>query len=157
MKRILDFSLLPKDESFERRSVRIGPPEPLKARLAPMRQTLERVESAVWLAAQSSKQSESWRAAALLRASLADYCAIEEMQDLDQPGVPHFKIGTSQNPLLHLLELLRHLNIHVKTAEMAAHSISTVWGNLESDMNVYVISNLDAHDLATLRNGKHMQ
>lgn len=155
MTHTLDFSLLPDDASFERRPVLIGPPEPLKARLASLPQALERLESSVWLAAQSSKQSEPWRAAALLRASLADFCAIEEMQKLDRPGEAHFKIRDSQNPLLHLLELLRHLNIHVKTVEASAHAISVTLKDQTSDMGVYVISNLDAADLATLKNGKH--
>ena len=120
-----------------------------------MPQTLERVEGAVWLAAQSSKQSDPRHAAALLRASLADYCSIEEMQKLDRPGKASFAIRDSRNPLLHLLELLRHLSIHIKTVETSVRAINISIGKFESDINVNVISNLDADDLANLRNGKH--
>ena len=151
----LDFSVLPGDAAFERRSILIGPSTQLRERLASLPQTLERVESVVWLAAQSSKQSEPWHAAALLRASLADYCAIEEMQKLDRPREASFRIRDSRNPLLHLLELLRHLNFHVRTVETSAHPINITFGNHESNMNVYVISNLDADDLAKLKNGKY--
>lgn len=155
MVRILDFSTLPGDAAFEKRSILIGPPKDLIARLSSMPQTLERVESAIMFAAQSSMQSEPWRAAAFLRASLADYCSIEEMQKLDRPAHARFKLAASPNPLLHLLELLRHLNVHVKTVETVAHSINVQFKDQTSDMNVYVISNLDPTDLAALRNGKH--
>jgi hypothetical protein len=124
MKYKLDFSLLPGDDDFARRSMVIGLPKELHARLALLPQTLERAESTVMFSSHSIKQSETWRAAAFLRAALADYCALEEVHKVDRPEAAPFKITNSQNPLLHLLELLRHQNIHVKTIAVKAHAIS---------------------------------
>jgi len=60
-----------------------------------------------------------------------------------------------KNPLLHLLELIRHLNVHVKTVRAIPHSVFATWDNHTIDLDVFVISNLDAVDRAALRNGKH--
>lgn len=105
-------------------------------------------------AGQAPKHDEPWRAAAFLRAALAEYCSIEEVQKADRPS-GHFKLSTSTNPLLHLLELMRHLNIHVKTVQTTSHSINVQFGQHTSDMNVYIVTDLAATDLAQLKNGKH--
>jgi len=151
----LDFSTLPDDSEFERRSILIGPPNELRLRLSSLPQTLERVESAIMFAAQASKQSEPWRAAAYLRAALAEFCSVEEMQKLDRGSGSHFAIASSANPLLHLLELMRHMNIHVKSVQVKPQKIGVVFKGVEDDMDSYVVSNLEVRDLASLRNGKH--
>jgi hypothetical protein len=151
----LDFNSLPGDKAFERRSILIGPPSELRTRLASMPQTLERVEGAIMFAAQASKQSEPWRAAAFLRAALADFCSIEEMQELDRGKGKHFKIESSANPLLHLLELMRHMNIHVKSVAVKPHQLNVSFKGLEDQMETFIVSNLSAQDLASLRNGKN--
>ncbi|WP_156512838.1 hypothetical protein [Planctomyces sp. SH-PL62] len=151
----LDFSALPDDSAFERRSILIGPTDALKKRLRSMPQTLERVESAIMFAAQASKQSEPWRAAAFLRAALADFCSVEEMQELDRGKGPRFAVASSLNPLLHILKLMRHLNIHVKSLAIRPHKISIVFDGIEDDMDVYVVSNLEAQDLASLKSGRY--
>ena len=118
-----------------------------------MPRTLERIESAIMFAKQCSKESEPWRAAAYLRAALAEYCSIEEIQKLDQVGAKHFRVGDSKNPLIHLLKLLRHLNIHVKSNVAAKHSINVSLGDQIFDMDVYVISDINVMELTKLRNG----
>lgn len=77
-------------------------------------------------AAHASKQSEPWRAAAFLRAALAEFCSIEEMQELDRGKGPHFAVTASPNPLLHLLKLMRHMNIHVKSVEVKPQKIGII-------------------------------
>lgn len=151
----LDFSLLPDISFFESRPIRIMLPDDLEMKLAVLPQTLERVQGAVMFAGQSTKQSEPWRSAAFLRAALADYCSIEEMQKIDSSTSTHLQLEDMKNPLLHLLELMRHLNIHIKTIRAVPHSVSATWGDQATDLDVFVISNLDANDLAALRNGKH--
>ena len=106
-------------------------------------------------ASHASKQSELWRAAAFLRAALAEFCSIEEMQKLDRGKGPHFAVTASPNPLLHLLELMRHMNIHVKSVEVKPQKIGIIFGDIEYELDSYVVSNLDARDLASLRNGQH--
>lgn len=120
-----------------------------------MPQTIERVQSSIMFASQSSRQGETWRAAAFLRAALVDYCSIEEMQKMDRPNHTHFKLAASVNPLLHILELLRHLNVHVKTVQTMQHSIPVQLEEITSNMNVHIISNLNTSDLAALKNGKY--
>ena len=155
MKHNFDFSLLPADSAFEARSILIGLPKDLRKRLEPLPQALERAESAAMFAAQSGKNTEPWRAAAFLRAALADYCAMEEVQAMDQPGSPSFKITDTRNPLLHLLKLVRHLSIHVKTVAARPYLVSAKLGEHEFQLNVFVFTNLDSQDLITLRNGKN--
>lgn len=151
----LDFLTLPDDAAFERRSVLIGPTKELKDCLSSMPHTLERVESAIMFAAQSSKQTAPWRAAAFLRAALADFSSIKEMQGVDQGDGPHFAIASSSNPLLHLLELMRHMNIHVKSVQVEPHKVPINYKGVEDDMDVYVVSNLQTCDLTSLKNGRH--
>jgi hypothetical protein len=150
----LDLNSLPGDEAFEGRPILIGPPHELRSRLASMPKTLERVEGAIMFAAQSSKQSEPWRVAAFLRAALADFCSIEEMQKLECGKGRHFRIESSANPLLHLLVLMRHMNIHVKSVEVAPHEIGISFDDIEYQMETFIITHLSARDLSVLRNGK---
>lgn len=155
MKHQLQFSQLPPDSAFVTRPILIGLPKDLSARMAPLPQALERAESAVMFAGQSVKQSEPWRAAAFLRAALADYCAMEDVQTMDRPGTEALKIRATVSPLLHLLGLLRHLNIHVKTVHAERHTVSATIDTHTFDLQVFVVTNLDASDLAALKNGKH--
>jgi hypothetical protein len=149
----LDFSLLPGDTAFEARPLLIGLPDAVRSRFSSAPQTLERIECALMFAGQAPKQSEPWRAAGFLRAALAEYCSIEEMQAVDMPSSKHFKLASSPHPLIHLLELVRHLNIHVRTTQTRSHSIEFTAKGQPFDMNVYVITDLRAADLASLRNG----
>ena len=151
----LDFTILPGDEAFESRSIFIGPSNDLRNRLVSMPHTLERIESAIMFAAQSLKQSEPWRAAAFLRAALADFCSVEEMQKLDRGNKSHFTIRSSANPLLHVLELMRHMNIHVKSVKVQTHKIGITLGGVEHEMETFIVSNLNHHDLGSLWNSKH--
>lgn len=155
IKHQLQFSQCPPDSAFDTRSILIGLPKHLSARMALLPLTLERAESAAMFAGQSAKQSEPWRAAAFLRAALADYCAMEEIQTMDRPTTKALKISATANPLLHILELLRHLSIHVKTMHARQHTVAATIDVHTVDLQVFVITNLEASDLAALRNGKH--
>ena len=150
----LDFAALPRESFFDSRSLLIILPKQIEERLASLPQTVERVCSAAMFAELSAKQTEPWLAAAFLRAALADYCSIEEVQKADKPSAKHLRVKDSVNPLLHLLKLMRHLNIHVKTVQAERRSIPVSFGDQTFDMDVYVISNLEAADLAVLKNGK---
>jgi hypothetical protein len=152
----LEFNRLPGNEAFQRRSILIGPSDELRSRLASMPQTLERVESAIMFAGQSSKQSELWRVAAFLRAALAEYCSVEEVQKIDQPNKgPCFAVRTSTNPLLHVLKLMRHLNIHVKSVEVRPHTVGVALEGVDFGLKTFIVSNLSVEDLASLRDGRH--
>lgn len=154
MPRNLDFTTLPGESEFESRSIFMDFPKELESRLSPLPEVLNRLKSAVMFAETSAKNSEPWRAAAHLRASLAEFCSSEEMQKLDKPGARHLRLADVEDPLIHLLELMRHLNIHVKSAETDSIAINVSWGDQEFEMTAYTISNLGYQDLASLRNGK---
>ncbi|MBL8466288.1 hypothetical protein [Methyloversatilis discipulorum] len=151
----LDFATLPPDAMFESRSLLLGLPKSLEARLVQLPQVLERVRSASRFADVSSKQEESWLAAAYLRAALADYCSIEEMQKVDRPSATHLRISGLANPLFHLLELMRHLNVHVKSVQAERHTVEASFREQSFDLDVQIVSNLDVQDLAALKNGKN--
>lgn len=150
----LDFAALPSDDFFISRSVLTTLPDQIEARLAPLPLSLERVRSSVMFAELSSKQTEDWRAAAYIRAALVDFCSIEEVQKSEQKKLIPLRLENLTNPLFHLLELTRHLNIHVKSVKAESHVVPASFNDQAFDMKVYLISNLDATDLAQLRNGK---
>jgi hypothetical protein len=150
----LDFAEIPSDSIFESRSIFVTLPKDLEARLSALPQVLERVQGAVMFAEQSTKQSDPVRSAAYLRAALADFCSIEEMQAIDRPSSTPLRLAAMKNPLLHLLELMRHLNIHVKAVQAAPRTVDATLGEHTFSLETYVVSNLDANDLAALRNGK---
>jgi hypothetical protein len=119
-----------------------------------MPETLARLKSAILFAGVAGKQTELWRVSAYLRASLSDFCSVEEMQQTDHPSKRTFKIEASPDPLLHLLELLRHLNVHVRGVESKSHSINVQFKEQSSEMEIHVIADLVVQDLSGLRNGK---
>lgn len=150
----LNFSLLPNEQFFTARSLLIGLPKPLESRISALPLTLDRAQSAVMFAAHSGKQSEEWRAAAYLRAALAEFCSMEEVQKTDKPSAVHFKFEHSAHPLLHLLDLTRHLNIHIKSVGARRHTVPVSLEDQEFDLTVYIMIDLNAADLAQLRDGK---
>jgi len=153
--RVLDFALLPPESQFASRTLLIGLSPSLEARLASLPQVLERVRSAVMFAELSGKQSEAWRAAAFIRAALAEFSSIEEMQELDGPSAPHFKIKDQPNPLLHILELMRHLNVHVRPVKARHESVPVSICEHTFELDIYIVSDLHASELLGLRSGRH--
>lgn len=119
--------------------------------------TIDRAQCAIMFAALASKQSDVRRAAAFLRAGLAEFWSMEEMQKTDKPNTLPVQIIDSKNPLLHLLELARHLNVHVNSVKAQHQSVPVTFEGQEFDLDVYIWSDLDAKALAKLRNGKRYQ
>lgn len=151
----LDFKLLPNSQFFDVRPMYIGLRTDIQDKLKSFPNTLNRVRSSVMFAELASKQLENWTAEAFFRASLAEYCAIEEMLKLDNLKGTNFSIKLSKNPLLHLLSLMRHQNIHVKSIVTSRQEVSAKYGNQDTILNELVISNLDFNELKSLRNGQY--
>jgi hypothetical protein len=154
MSRQFDFNLLQSEQFVASRSILIGLPEPLARRMSSLPLTLDRAQSSIMFAAHASKQGEPWRAAAYLRASLAEFCSMEEVQETDKPSAPPTKITDSLNPLLHLLALIRHLSVHVKSVRTQLQSIPVMFGDYNFDLDIYIWTDLDSRSLSKLRNGK---
>lgn len=154
MKRLLDFSLCTGDSTLPEYS------EELRSRLRSMPETLERADRAVMFAQEAAKQSEPWASAAFLRAALADLSSMEDVQKIDRPPSPPVKVADGQNPLLHLLVLVRHLNIHVKAMRVDSEHSEILFNGLKLFLDdkaiiwsVLVVTNLSSSDLAALHNG----
>jgi hypothetical protein len=155
MHRTLDFSALPLKEFFSTRSIFTKLSDPIEARLSRLPLTLERTRSAVMFAEMATRKTEEWIAAAYLRAALTEFCSMEEVLKNEFPNGSPYSLVRSSNPLLHLLELIRHLNIHVRSVKAERLALPVTMGEHTFDLDVYIVSDLDPADLATLRNGKH--
>jgi hypothetical protein len=108
----------------------------------------------VWFSEKLLSAGEE-RASAYLRGALAELVSMEEVQALDRPGSVVLKTRDSQHPLLHLLALVRHLNVHVKSVKTGTHEVSAKFDEHEFELDIPVVANLSASDLLALRNGKH--
>lgn len=148
----MDFALLPDDDFFAARLLLASINKPLECRLTSLPSVLERVRGAVMFSESASRAGDDWPAAAYLRAGLADLVSIEEVQKLDRPTSPPLKIRNCTNPLVHLLALVRHLNIHVKSVVAIAREVSANFGGHEFDLKVCVISNLTVSDFQDVWN-----
>lgn len=155
LKMVMDFALLPNDDFFAARPLLASIDKSLECRLNPLPSVLERVRGAVMFSETATKAGDDWPAAAYLRAGLADLVSIEEVQRLDRPTRAPLKVRNCANPLVHLLALVRHLNIHVKSVVAIARQVPAKFDGHEFDLKVCVISNLSVSDLQALKNGAY--
>lgn len=152
----LDLSRLPSLGSLQMRSIIATLAEPIAARLVSMPAVLGRARGAVMFAEAAPKASEEWQALAFLRAALADVVSMEDAQKIDRPSTSRMLIRTSAHPLVHLLALLRHQEIHVKSVSAASRrSIPATLGEHSFEMDAYVITNVSAAALVTLNNAQY--
>lgn len=157
MKVDLDFNCLPTDDVFDERPILIGLNQELESRLRPFPNVLNRARSAVQFAETASRNKEDWMVEADLRAALSDFCGIEEMIKTDSQEKINFTIDRSKNPLIHLLELMRHLNVHVKSVSTKPHKIQAVFADIDTILDKKVICYLNLEDFTSLRNGQRYQ
>ena len=153
--RILDFSLL------EDRSATPEYSDVLISRLQAMPETHARARSAVMFALQAEGQREEWISEAFIRAALAELESMEDMQCFDRPGDVPLKFANQKNPLLHILVLLRHFNIHIKSTAVTNEINPILVNGFTIDIDGHpivfetlVMNELQSSDLAELRNGK---
>ncbi len=151
----LNFNSLPSEQFFADRPILIDLSVPIANRMISLPMTLDRTRSAVMFAELSAKHAEPWQAAAYLRAALSEFCSMGEIQKFDKPGAVHFELRSSDNPLLHLLALARHLNIHVKSVKAKRETVSASLDNRPFDLDVFIMTDFNADDLSRLYNGKH--
>jgi len=150
----MDFSLLPTESFFSGRPLLTPIDQTLDARLITLSSVRERAQSAVMFSEQAAKADENWTAA-YLRAALADMVSMEEVQALDRPAHQPLKVKDSKNPLVHLLALIRHLNIHVKSVMTSTQAVSASFHDHNFEMNVHIVDNVNVGDLQALKNGRH--
>jgi len=144
-------------------------PKELEAALVGFPETSERIESSLMFCSKltycdpKEDRLAATKAARYFRAALAEYVSIEEALNRERPlGTPEFNLYSTENPLPHILEQLRHLQVHLTISEMSDRSVSlwlkNVPGSEPVDVRIWTISNLTDSQLTSLRafkNGKH--
>jgi len=97
--------------------------------------------------------NETWGRGAYLRAGLGEFSSLGSLE-----GARRFRIGSSRNPLLHLMLLLRNTNIHVRSSEIGLQN-TTGYLRLGADTHeisrpVVIITDLTVELLTRQRNAR---
>jgi hypothetical protein len=126
--RKLDFNALPVIESmdiFARFPARI---EEKFEKLGFLSETYERGRSALMFVFQTSEEEKNWRNDARLRAALNEFYSMEDAARRDVRRAKLKKlppsIAESKSPLVHLMYVLRHINVHTKPVPSRVQNIS---------------------------------
>jgi len=90
----------------------------------------ERSQAVLMFVCQANKEYEPWRNAAYLRAGLNEFYSLEDAARRDckinglreKPAM----ISESNNPLVHLMYLLRHVNVHAQISNTRVHNTSAI-------------------------------
>lgn len=129
--RVLDFTLLP---VIEYADIIVRLESDVDERLRSdenLREFYDRARSAIMFFFACKKDSESWKNDAMLRAGLNELYA---MEDAARRGYKlsgrTFKPPTlagSGNPLIHLMYILRHLNVHTKPTPSRIGEVTVIF------------------------------
>lgn len=126
----LDFTLLPviDYESYLlglRREI-----EDRMERIGFLSETLNRARGAAMLFHKTNGELENWRNEAFIIGGLCNFVSMEEALTRDlkkSPGpLSMVTIKDSKNPLLHLMDLLRDVNIHATSFTLSPQSITLI-------------------------------
>ena len=166
MRHTLNFTLLPE---FEFTATFMCLPQNLEDALLRFPETSERVESSLMFCSNltycdpKKDSCAALKAGRYFRAALAEYHSIEEAFNRERPdGSPSFHLYSTENPLPHILEQLRHLQVHLTINEMSDRQVSLWLKNVPEaqpvDVRIWTISDLTDTQLKSLRafrNEKH--
>ena len=130
-KRALEFEFLPTVE--EKKGLFIKHDFDVEDRLkedGPLSEVHERSHAAIWFLL-GSKESEDHKSnSAYLRAGLNEFYALEDAarRDFKKYGVISAapRISDSTNPLVHIMYLLRHSNVHAKVSTTSTKKVDLV-------------------------------
>jgi len=146
----LNYSLAPEPE-FTYPFAALYPRE-LEEELRKLPRTHDRIQAALIACAEmdNSKPGSDrarFKAESAFRSALTEYVAIEDTLNRELPaGKPRFKLHGTQNPLPHVLELLRHLQIHGMANELSDITVSLWLKNVPGaepvDVPAWIISDL---------------
>jgi len=126
--RALDLSLLPEIQSA---SILIRPAREIEDAItgfAFMHEFYERTQAAIMFVLNTDSESESWRNEAHLRAGLNEFYSLEDAarrafrRSQQASAVP--ALSDSRHPLVQVMYMLRHINVHVKPSPTSVHDIS---------------------------------
>lgn len=94
----------------------------------PLPEVHERAQAALMFMCGTAQDKEPWRNSAFLRAGLNEFYSIEDAARRDcrrnLPSVKPPPIRESCSPLVHLMYLLRHVNVHAEVSRTRVHQTS---------------------------------
>jgi hypothetical protein len=101
--------------------------------------------------------SDEVHKAAYIRAALSEFVGMEDVtKPLVEKKYEHeISIDKCNNPLFHIMKLLRNYNIHVGSSVCSEVTFSVIAVGEEHEINADVIDNLSVELLKALRAGKH--
>lgn len=104
-------------------------------------ETNERARSALMFFCKQSGDAEPWKNSAYLRAGLNEFYSIEDAARRDWKrseniGIPP-RIRESSNPLVHLMYLLRHVNVHAQISNTRVEKTALIskMGGVERELD----------------------
>jgi len=124
-------------------------------------ETLNRARGSLMLFYQAKGDNESWRDEAYIRSGLNEFYSINESLKHEHKiaGLPGnaLQIQHSANPLLHLMLLMRHVNVHTQSWPATKHE-TTVIANIdepkEYTLTVAIIKDVSIDQLLVKREVK---
>jgi hypothetical protein len=129
--RSLDFALLP---VIEYAGIIVRLDSDVDERLRSdesLREFYDRARSAIMFFFAGKEDSESWRNDAMLRAGLNELYAMEDAArrgfKLSGRTVKPPTLAGSANPLIHLMYMLRHLNVHTKPTPSRIGEVTVIF------------------------------
>lgn len=94
----------------------------------PLPEVYERSQAALMFMCGIAEDKEPWRNSGFLRAGLNEFYSIEDAARRDckrsLPSITPPRICESRNPLIHVMYLLRHVNVHAEVSRTRVHQTS---------------------------------
>jgi hypothetical protein len=150
----LDFTLLPLIESA---SIFLALNRAVEKRLKAtgiLTETLDRVRGTVMLF-HGAGDKESWENEAYLRAGLSEFASIPDAhgRDLKAAGLTaqQHNVVDSKNPLLHLMYILRNVNIHAGRSRSTKRNTTVLLAKTAVTYPAVIIDDLKVDQLLTKR------
>ncbi len=130
MRRTFDFSLLPSVE-YQGMLIQLDKEtDKILQEIAQLQETYDRARAALMFFFQANEKSDTWRNDARLRAGLNE---LYSMQDSAARGFRSSgkaklspKLSESKNPLVHVMYILRHINVHTTPLPSTVEQIEVV-------------------------------
>ena len=130
-RRTFDFSLLPLME-YQGLLIKLDDDvEAGLARLSTLQETHDRARAALMFVYQVREKDEAWRNDARLRAGLNELYSMQDAAARGfklapaSPSAP--KLAESHNPLIHLMYILRHVNVHTTPLPSTVEQITVTF------------------------------
>jgi hypothetical protein len=168
MKYPLDFSLLSRPNYNH---IFWSLPAEIEKALIPLTETSARIEGALYFMSYISSPKESLHAdepkatrrrEAFLRASLAEYVAIDDTLNRDlvklnkiKRGEKSYRISDSKNPMLHLVREMRNLEIHLTSSELSKLEKDVIYVGELHTHTIWKLDDLTVEKFKELKNAKN--